>query len=365
MRKYILFLIFIIPVIVDAQQDTLMKKPGSGRYLQGSTAGIDVYDDGTFALYGYATLLWGKYTIENNYINFVPDVPKQPFVMLGRKNTAIKKGIKLTFAGSFMRNGLTYVQFDAAEMMRVFAEGYPSGESSYTKQIDFRPETLTLAENYDRNFYQFNTNSFKLPAHFNDFLFYYAAGSSEQRPFEGSLQTISDTVVLDTRWGKFEKQTEVKDVEWDTFMKRSKKEQIQEDKNTVFYFNDQLKSATGVNYLTEEPSTFNINNYVLDPASNKFIRKDIYKKGVDYTTAKAANYHDERYMLSYERVPLTRQSATDFVKGKKIVKGLFVNKVSSRKKAGDEPIVVVPVTVEPPVKIIPTKANPPEAGKKN
>ncbi|TDO21338.1 hypothetical protein CLV32_2443 [Pedobacter duraquae] len=360
-----LFLIFLIPVIVDAQQDTLMKQPGSGRYLQGSTAGIDIYDDGTFALYGYATLLWGKYTLEHNNISFVPDVPKQPFVMLGRKNTSIKKGIKLTFAGSFNRNGLTYVKFDAAEMMRVFAEGYPTGESSFTKQIAYRPETLTLAENYDQNFYQFNTNSFKLPVHFNDFLLYYAAGSSEQRPFEGTLETIGDTVVLDTRWGKFEKQTEVKDVEWDTYMKRSKKEKSQEDKNTVFYFNDQLKSATGVNYLTEEPSIFDIKNYTLDPASNKFIRKDIYKKGVDYTKAKVADYHDERYMLSYERVPLTSQSATDFVTGKKISKALFVNKVSSRKKVGDEPVLIVPVTVEPPVKIMPTKGIPPESGNKN
>lgn len=365
MRKYILILIFLIPVIVHAQQDALMKKPGSGRYLQGSTAGIDVYDDGTFALYGYATLLWGKYKLENNYINFVPDVPKQPFVMLGRKNTSIKKGIKLTFAGSFIRNGITYVKFDAAEMMRVFAEGYPTGESSFTKQIDYRPETLTLAENYDRDFYEFNTNSFKLPAQFNDFLLYYAAGSSEQRPFEGSLETIGDTVLLDTRWGKFEKQKEVKDVEWDTFMKRSKMEQSREDKNTVFYFNDQLKSATGVNYLTEEPSIFDIKNYILDPASNKFIRKDIYKKGVDYTKAKVSDYHDERYMLSYERVPLTGQSATDFVKGKKISKALFVTKVSSRKKGGDEPVLVVPVTVEPPLKIIPTQEVPKKSGNNN
>ena len=98
MKNYILLLTLLFSNIVFAQKDSMMSKPTSGRYRQG-TDGIYIYDDGTFALFGYATLIFGTYKIENNRVNFTPTIPRQAFTILGRENKQIEKGTKLTFEG--------------------------------------------------------------------------------------------------------------------------------------------------------------------------------------------------------------------------------------------------------------------------
>lgn len=218
-------------------------------YQQGRTAGICVYDDGTFALFGYVTLVWGKYAIQNEKISFVPNVPKQAFSVLGRENKNISNGMIITVGSEFRRSGPIQIQFDSAKVLNLFDENFPKDASHYTTKTIDKARTLTLSQN-------------------------------------------SENTSLNT---------------------------------TTVYFNDQFKSATGFNYLTEKQSTFDVQNYVLDKGSNKLIHKEIYKKGKDYSKAVAQDYHDERYMLSYQEIPIANATKTESGKVQVAPWALFTN----------------------------------------
>lgn len=295
-----------------AQRENLMSKTTSGRYSLGSNEGIYIYDDGTFALFGYATLVWGNYVITNNQINFTPTIPKQAFTILGRKNTSIKKGIRLTFESDFINDGPTYIKFDNDSLIPISSDNFSGGDSHYTTTLDYYPTTITLVQNRHSNFYQYNTNIFNLNNNYNEYLLFYHKTITEQEPFSASLLTEKGVMILKSHWGKFIKQINGKNKEWESFLINCKKQQELNKNTDVFYFNDQHKSANGFNQLSEEFSIFDINNYVLDDASNKFIRKDIYRKGKDYSNAVVSEYHEETIILKFENVEVSKKTDTNF-----------------------------------------------------
>ncbi|SEO85663.1 hypothetical protein SAMN05444671_1216 [Flavobacterium sp. CF108] len=323
MKKYFLIILIILTNTVFAQQN-LMSKITSGRYTH-SSGGIYIYDDGTFVLFGYATLVLGNYTIKNNQINFTPTIPKQAFTVLGRRNMHIKKGIQLTFNSDFINDGPTYIKFDNDSLIPIACDNFSGGDAYYTANLDYYPITISLVQNRSSNLYQFNTNIFNLDSNYNEYLLFYQKTIIEQKPFSASLVTEKGEMILESHWGKFVKQINERDEEWEKFLINFKKQQELNKNTAVFYFNDQFKSANGFNQLSEEFSIFDINNYVLDDASNKFIRKDIYRKGKDYSNAVVSEYHEESIILKFENVEVSKKTETNF---NEIVIGsnaLFVN----------------------------------------
>ncbi|QDW24821.1 hypothetical protein [Pedobacter sp. KBS0701] len=375
MKKYLLILTLLLINKVFAQQENRMTKNTSGRYVQGSQNGIYIYDDGSFALFGYATLVLGKYTLSNNQINFIPDIPKQVFTVLGRKNTAVKSGVKLTFASGFLNDGPTYIKFDDDSLMNTFEEDYDGGEPYYVIELARSPKTLTLAQNTINHLYQNNTNIFNLDHHFNDFLLFHHKTVGEQKPFSATFKTENGKTILQSRWGDFKKNETGADAEFDTFISNYKKQQQKGKEAKEFYFNNELKTANGFNYLSEAFSVFDINNYILDESSNKFIRKDIYKKGTDYTNAVAADYHDESYLLKYDDIKVVEQTLTDFGKVKIGPKALFKKaglnqngNGSQKEKKSTLPLITEPLKTldtQYPTKAEPVKIETPKIKKKN
>ncbi len=295
-----------------AQQTSSMKKETSGRYLNGSTEGIYVYDDGSFALFGYATLLLGSYTIEADRIHFTPRIPKQPFYVLGRKDMALKMGTRLWFTAEFFYDGPTFIQVNTDSVQPLFNTAFNSGESDYVIQLDEQPATITLAHNRSEQLHTFNANRFRLDSSMNDYLLFYTKTVREQAPFTVFLNIENGTRSFEYSSGLFTKEVNKVDEEWERFIDNCKQQQGETDKGTTFYFNDQLKSATGFNYSTEKPSVFDIDNYVLDTASNKWVVKSSYKKGENYLNEKVKDYHDETYILAYKKLPLKDEMNIDF-----------------------------------------------------
>lgn len=375
MKKYLLILTLLFINKAFAQQENRMTKNTSGRYVQGSQNGIYIYDDGSFALFGYATLVLGQYTLSDNQINFIPHIPKQVFTVLGRKNTNVKSGVKLTFTSGFLNDGPTYIKFDDDSLMNTFQEDYDGGEPYYVIKLTQSPKTLTLAQNTINHLYQNNTNIFNLDHHFNDFLLFYNKTISEQKPFSATLKTENGETILQSRWGDFRKNETGADAEFDTFISNYKKQQETGKEAKEFYFNNELKTANGFSYLSEEFSVFDISNYILDESSNKFIRKDIYKKGTDYTNAVVADYHDESYLLKYDYIKVVEQTLTDFGKVKISPKALFKKASqnqngngSEREKKSTLPLIMEPLnTLEPeyPTKVEPVKIKTSKAKQKN
>ncbi|RZL51242.1 MAG: hypothetical protein EOP00_00045 [Pedobacter sp.] len=346
---FTIFLLLFSTTIIA--QETTMKNSISGMYGQGSQSGIYIYDDGTFALFGYATLVMGKYTLKDDQINFLPDISKQVFTVLGRKNPNIKKGVKLTFSGNFLNDGPTYIKFDNDPLINTFEEDYDGGSSEYVAELPYQPKTISLAQNTVNHLYRYNTNTFNLSENCNDFMLFYHKTISEQKPFSATLKTDNGKTILQSRWGEFIKYEIGKDTEFETFLTNYKKQAIKDKDVKVFYFNDQLKTAKGFNYLSEEFSIFDINNYVLDEASNKYIRNDIYKKGTNYSNVLVSDYHDESYILKYNNIDANEQTLTDFGKGKVGTKALFENKTRTKKSGNDsaptKKDLAVPVPLQP------------------
>ena len=374
MKKYLLFLILFIANKTFAQTENNMQKSTSGMYGKSGNSGIYIYDDGTFALFGYATLVIGKYTLNDNQINFVPDISKRVFTFLGRKNPKIKKGVKLTFSGNFLNDGPTYIKFDNDSLVPVFDEDYNAGASDYVSQLSYYPKTITLAQNTVNHLYRYNTNSISLDSNYNDLLLFYNNTISAQKPFSATFKIDNGKTVLQSRWGEFKKYEAGSDTEFETFLTNYQNQAIKDKDVRVFYFNDQLKTAKGFNHLSEEFSIFDINNYVLDEASNKFIHKDIYKKGMDYSNVIVINYHDESYILKYDNIEVNEQTLTDFGNVKVGVKALFknadqieklVDDTSPKKKMSTIPVSPQKVKGQYPTKVKPVKVSTPKVRKKN
>ncbi|WP_316795401.1 hypothetical protein [Pedobacter agri] len=326
MKNIIIIFLLLFSNNIIAQQTNTMKKSTSGMYGQGSQSGIYIYDDGTFALFGYATLVLGKYTLKDNQINFVPDIPKQIFTILGRKNPNIKIGVKLTFSAAFLNDGPTYIKLDNGPLINTFDEDYDGGSSDYITELPYHPKTISLAQNTVNHLFRYNTNTFNLSENNNDFMLFYHRTISEQKPFSATYKTEKGKTTLQSRWGEFRKFETNHDPEFETFLNNYRRQAVKEKDVKVFYFNDQLKTAKGFNHLSEDFSIFDINNYVLDEVTNKFIHKNIYKKGTDYSKALVSDYHDESYILKYYNIDLNEQSLTDFGKVKVGTKALFENK---------------------------------------
>lgn len=312
-----LLLLFLIVSKGYAQQakPTIGKKDLAGNYAQGGTAGIYVYEDGTFALFGYATLVFGTYQIQENEIDFTPYIPDQAFRVLGRENKSLKTGngapANFIFSNKFMTDGLTYIDCGNG-FMKVADENFETGEPTYAIDFASKPASITLGFNSEYSGYDHNTETFELDENYNEFLLFYDKTINEQRPFSGTIKTDNGQIELITSWGSFAK-NEVEE-ELMLFINLHKEQHEKNKEAKSFYFNDQLKRANGYNHYSEKQNDFSISNYILDERSNKLIHKDVFKKGKNYSKSKVEEYHNEDIILEYHSVEIKEKTKLNYDK---------------------------------------------------
>ncbi|WP_136666744.1 hypothetical protein [Flavobacterium sp. H122] len=318
MKNLFLSALFMLSNFLFSQKQNENKIP-KGSYSQGSTSGIYIFEDNTFALYGYATLVFGEYKIQNNSIDFIPFKPEQPFTILGRENKSVKKGIKLTFESSFIEYDSIFVKFDKKNPINLLESNIEKGKPYYITNLDYKPSLITLIQNKENseNNNDSNTYSFNINPNYNDFLLFYNVSKRESEPFSGKIMSKNKQTVLVCDWGNFKKENK-EEAEMLTFLNQYKKEYQKSKTQNEFHFNDRLKKATGYNHLSERENIFSIDNYILDASSNKYIRKDIYKKQKKYLNEKVTDYHDESIILKYDKINPSLKNFTDL---NKITKG--------------------------------------------
>ena len=321
MKVYTFILLFIFTNSL-AQKRNLTPESFAGNYSQGSSAAIYVDKDSTFVLVGYATFVPGKYSINKNTIHFQPTIAEQTFTVLGRFNKSIKTGIKITMNADFKDDGPTYINYDEKNYSPIFEGDSQYSQSSHVLFLKTKPKSITLGEDSFRDLHRFNTNTFLLDEKFNDYIFHYRHTISEQSAFNATISTRKGKEILDTRWGEFVKSKTSTSDDMTEYIDKYKKAP-NDTESKFFYYNDQLKSANGFNQLSEETSIFNINNYILDENANKYIRKDIYDKNIDYTDAKVEDYHDESIILRYDALKVSNQKRIDYSKIKLLKPGLI------------------------------------------
>ncbi|WP_286967697.1 hypothetical protein [Flavobacterium sp. UBA4854] len=151
-----------------------------GNYSQNG-ASYFIQSDNTFIIVAYATLITGKWHIENNLLKLIPKNPDFPFVLYGYNNPNVK-GTKIMFSG--FNDDATFIGLNGNKaIQRVFNEdanclGFPNvhlfSESATKISFSYGSENT---ETKDRKMYIFKNDN-----NYNDFVAHYISQSNFPEP---------------------------------------------------------------------------------------------------------------------------------------------------------------------------------------
>ncbi|MCD2424009.1 hypothetical protein LQ567_14620 [Niabella pedocola] len=289
------FLLLLLIFCTAYGQSGHSYKQLQGRY-GGTSDGIYLFEDSTFLLYGYATMVFGKYTLEKELLLFYPDKPDQVFSVYARNDTAIK-GIRLAFGG--FERGHTFIRFDEAPVKRVFNEHANCFSAPFVYDTVYHPQQIMLSHQLDAPWRLPQTGKepggFLLPVKANDYILVYHQPDRYHDPFRGCIVTQEGVLLLATTLTsrQFAKQEEAPDQLREVIQLKADYKQSR-GSETVMYTNDRYRPF-------EEPDTA---AYTYDAASNQYISNQVFDKKKDYNRHKSSDYHDDGVLRKYTRVTL-------------------------------------------------------------
>jgi len=295
------YLIILLNIVLYATTSAQLKvyNPGAeqgpkqftGQF--GDNDGIYVFEDGRFALYGYATFVLGNYTLNDSLIEFQPDFPDL-FSVYGYDNPELKEQTKLMFQG--FEEGGNYMQFGQQAARLVFHENASSFTSPYIhdttamlNQFAFYTDTLELPDNslVVKNKWQFTNNGY------NDFIFVFNKPSRYHLPFQGKLfRTNDNKIVLQTsanfgsRLLPFTPKDEISS--WDEVLNWKNALSAATMNSEFIYANSFYNTIT-----------FDPEQYRLDDKTNLYIAKSNREQHADIKTE---SYEDTRFIKKYVKL---------------------------------------------------------------
>lgn len=299
---------------VSAQIKTVMPsgkdryKEVSGRY--GGSDGVCLFDDGRFMLYGYATVVFGSYGFEKDYILFYPDKPEH-FEVYAWKNKSIGDSTRIYFQG--FEEGTTFVQFDKQQVKRVFNEDVNCFNAPYILTEGKVPADITLFEKADAEDSYTNKPvtawQYSIDKSYNDFIFLYNKPHRYYNSFSGRIEQVEkDVEVLrlsanfgDRKLGKHPAADE--DNDWQEIL------QWKEGYDQSKVHKDEMYANRMYNIFPWPDSL----NYKYDAALNQYV--DILNKDNDSYFRDNA-YNDDRYLSKYTRLlPQKKDNPTSMPEG--------------------------------------------------
>lgn len=294
-KKISIFVLLLFTFFAVFAQSNTAYKNIQGRY-GGTSDGIYLFEDSTFLLYGYATMVFGKYTLEKGLLSFYPDKPEQMFSVYARTDTAIK-GIRLAFGG--FERGSTFIRFDEAPVKRVFNEHANCFAAPFVYDTAYHPKQITLSHHLDAPWRLPETEKepacFLLPVKATDYILVYHQPDRYHDLFKGRIITKEGGMLLESTLTsrQFAKQEEAPDRLKEVIQLKTEYEQSRGNE-AVMYTNDRYRPF-------EEPDTA---AYVYDAASNQYISKQVFDKRKDYSRYKSNDYHSDDVLRKYTRVKL-------------------------------------------------------------
>ncbi|MCD0488996.1 preprotein translocase subunit SecD [Pedobacter sp. MC2016-14] len=158
-------------------------KKYAGRY--GNSSGIVLFEDGTYLLYGYATLVFGTYRFEKDQLLFSAD-RQELFEVFAHHNPSLKTGARINFIG-FERGSKTYAQLANDSIRPVFNENANCFDAPFVYLKSGKLAEFTLAAlppEFHRSTSSVNTSfSYVNNAGYNDFIFVHNATKREYEDF--------------------------------------------------------------------------------------------------------------------------------------------------------------------------------------
>lgn len=178
-----------------AQTDKERYKQLSGRY--GNTDGIFLFDDGSFMLYGYATMVPGKYVFEKEMLHFYPDRPEL-FELYATQNKSIGYGTRMNFLG--FEEGKTYIRFNRDSARRVFNDLANCFSAPYVYEKEQVPGQITLSHVRESEWEETGAGTassvFDIEKGWNDFILIYNEPQRYYEPFVAIVEKSGDKQIL-------------------------------------------------------------------------------------------------------------------------------------------------------------------------
>ncbi|WP_300597877.1 hypothetical protein [Niabella sp.] len=295
-KKITLPVLLLLAVCSAFGQDGRSYKNIQGRY-GGTSDGIYLFEDSSFLLYGYATMVFGKYNIEKELLSFYPDKPEQVFTVYARNDKTIK-GIRLAFGG--FERGTTLIRFDEAPVKRVFNKNANCFSAPFVYDTAYHPKQIALSHHLEALWRLPETKkepgSFRFPVTHNDYILVYHQPDRYHDPFKGRILTKEGILLLETTLTsrQFEKQEEAPDNLEEVTQLKTAYEQSRRNETVIMYTNDRYRPF-------EEPDTA---DYTYDGASNQYISKEVFDKKKDYTLYKSEDYNADLVLRKYTRIKL-------------------------------------------------------------
>ena len=294
MKKYFLLLILSTTVLFAQKPSADSRyKEVAGNY--GSSDGICLFDDGTFMLYGYATIVFGSYNFEKDYMNFYPD-KQELFMIYAAHNPEIRNSARLFFNG-FGRDK-TVIQFDEEKPRPVFNEDANCFDSPYIFESNKKPSVIRLSDFQDEKWQQLK---FMIPKAYNDFAIFYNQPSRYEENFSGTVRKEDHTAVLNISLVSrdFKKnRADKNNSNWQEILQMKSEYDLtkKKDGKTVF-FNKHYN-------MFPDPDS---SAYRFDEKSNQFITKNPQNNDAYY---RDNPYQDNRSIRKYGK--LESESGVDF-----------------------------------------------------
>ncbi|QIH32606.1 preprotein translocase subunit SecD [Sphingobacterium sp. DR205] len=161
----------------------------SGQY--GDLSGICLFEDGKFMLYGYATMVFGSYVFEKDYLLFYPDqLPR--FQLYANHNPTLGDTVSVNFRG--FEEGKTFVQFGDDNMHPVFNNGANCFDFPYVYEQSHPMSQLKFAvqkEDFDAG-PAYQTFHYQNDQHLNDFIAIYNKPQRARTNFAAYLYLTED-----------------------------------------------------------------------------------------------------------------------------------------------------------------------------
>ncbi|UIR54913.1 preprotein translocase subunit SecD [Sphingobacterium sp. SRCM116780] len=309
MGRIILVVAMLFSITTSAQQ--MNKDPRykqyTGRY--GGNSGVCLFDDGKFMLYGYATMVFGSYGFEKDYLVFFPE-EQELFQVFAHHNNTLGDSTKINFVG-FDRGGKTFVQFDKDTVYRVFNEHANCFNGPFVYMKNAIPQTFRLANAlgdliwYNRepenSWYYTNDKGY------NDFILIYNKPRREYQNFFGSISTTENITVLKLSnyggEGGYPKQKMNKD-------DKEQWEKAREWKNE-YYHSDSIQE--NVIFANKHYNTFlpDSADYTYEKSSNQYINKQALENEGYFRNNQ---YDDDRYLRKYVKLLPKIKDTTGFSK---------------------------------------------------
>lgn len=277
-------LIVILFALLNIQAYTQEKDSIIGHYQEN---GADYYllKDNSFVTIGYATLITGTWSNDNDKVTLSPMNPESSFELFGRFNPNIKNGQKIMFS-HFDKQEILIGLDNSNLMQRVFNKNPNCNSFPNVYNFSVKSEIISFKEEHSKEFYTFKTGDN------NDFIAIYIDPSLF---FNEIILKITEKG-LKNKYDEIMPRMNLTEEDLNAINPISIKSI--EQPNTIAYYNPA--------YNEIPQSEINFEDYVYTKSKNAFINIKNYKKDEELNIDKY-DYNNKNVIFNYEKISLDKK----------------------------------------------------------